>query len=170
MKNVKIRNFSWNQCWLEPWGQLFEFSPETRMRRIPSKTLSSPSLLPSRVEPRKKPEIYSNWFLHRDCRHHCDPLCLGLIIIISMIVSIIILSVSSCYHHLFLASEDLPNGPALVVFQWQDLALRCCPGVVLATVPPGEKDCWELFSPERKLLLIGFTPVFETMPCQRKQD
>ena len=140
---------------------MVKFSPET-WTRIPAKTLSSPSSLPSRVEPRKKPAIYLDWYLHRDrCHRHGPPRhhrCH------QIIVSIILFS----FHYLFLASEDLPNGPALVVFQLnppifyplilyplirikiksnlvvfqrQDLTLCRCPRVVLATVPPGNEDC-----------------------------
>ena len=46
-------------------------------------------------------------------------------------------------YHLFLASKDLANGPALMVFQGQDLAFRRGSRVVLAPVPSVEEGCVE---------------------------
>ena len=63
---------------------------------------------------------------------------IGTTVVIATLVLYIIYLV---YHlHLFLASEDLPDGPALVIFQWQDLTFRCCPWIVLATVTPAKED------------------------------
>ena len=79
--------------------------------------------------------------LERSLKYILIGIFIAIVIIATILQGFIINSNSSFFHHLFLASEDLPNGPALVVFQWQDLTLCRCPRVVLAPVPPEEEGC-----------------------------